>query len=256
MAARSINFHRYFKTINRNVYESILDTVEHPSIEHFHRLRISLKRVRFIHRLVRRHGVKGVSRFIHPYSTLFKAAGVIRQLHLHAQLVLAYGKKAEQERVLHYLRKKELSVLKKWPGKASSCLAEMISGQTGFEQAVTNVGITVAAYSNDLKRRVSNRFTNKLPDDKLHKSRKRLKEILYSREISSALNTRLTATYHIRTVMALEDAIGDWHDLELVLLHGFPHQHRLTKNSRKALQVKRDQEHEKIRNLIPHIMKQ
>jgi CHAD domain-containing protein len=256
MATRGIPFHRYFKTVNRNVYESILDTVEHPTIENFHRVRINLKRIRFIHRLLKRYKVKGVSRLITPYTKLFKAAGIIRQLHLHAQLVSAYGKKAEQDRVLQYLHKKEFNAVKKWPMKASACLAKMIAGQNGFEKAFDKVVITVAAYSNDLKRRVTNRFTDELPEGKLHKSRKLLKEIVYSREISNGLNSRLAATYHIRTVLALEDAIGDWHDLDLLLLHGLPHQHRLTKKIRKELETKRGQEYEKIRHYIPHIIKQ
>lgn len=256
MAVRGINFYRYFKTVNRTVYACILDTVEHPSKEHFHHLRINLKRIRFISRLLNRYEITGASWYCKPYTKLFKAAGKIRQLHLHAQLVRGYGKKAEQDRILEYLHKSEINILKKWPKTASRCVAEMISGQAGFKNAINTVAISVAAYSNDLKERIRNRFTDNLPADKLHKSRKLLKEIMYSREISAVLDARMTATYHINTVLALENAIGDWHDLELLLRHGLPHQHRLTKNMRKTLQVKRDQEYEKIQNLIPHLLRQ
>ncbi len=246
MAIRGIPFHRYFKAVNRIVYECILHTIEHPTQQHFHRLRINLKRIRFIHRLLRRYEVKGASRFIKPYTKLFKTAGIIRQLHLHMQLVSAYGKNPEQDQVLNDLHKQELKAVKLWPKRASTCLAEMIAGQNSFEKAISKIEVTMAVYSNDLKSRVRHRFTNELREGKFHKSRKLLKEIVYSREISSALNARLAATYHFRTVLTLEDAIGDWHDLDLLLLHGLPHQHRLTKKIRNALKTKRNQEFKKI----------
>jgi len=231
-----------------------MDTVEHPTVDHFHQLRINLKRIRFIQRLLVRYGIRGASHCFEPYTTLFRFAGTIRQLHLHAMLITTYAKEGEQKRLLDYIQKKELQVLKKWPLQASAFLATLVLNHTRIYQTIEGITKTTIAFSNELKGRIITRFGSDMPDHKLHKSRKVLKEIVYSREISAALKSRLASTYHLRNVMTLEDAIGDWHDLDLLLQHGLPHQHRLTRKMRTALDKKKLLEREKISRLIPKLL--
>jgi CRISPR/Cas system CSM-associated protein Csm2 small subunit len=78
-----------------------------------------------------------------------------------------------------------------------------------------------------------------------------LKAILYSAELSSVLANKIHNLFNMAVVHDLEDAVGDWHDLSL-LLRGKTVK-LLKSKTRRKIKAKKQEELKRIHHQIPKL---
>ena len=103
-----------------------------------------------------------------------------------------------------------------------------------------------------IKKQVSRKINKKTSEKNLHQARHVLKSVIYSAELSSSMATKISSTFSMETVVSLEDAIGDWHDLS-ILLKGKSGD-LLTTKAKKRIQKKKKDELKRIYQLIPELL--
>jgi CHAD domain-containing protein len=251
----SERFHNYFTTVNRSLLACLFDTLENPTLENFHQLRISLKRLRFIGKTLMHYKAKGISKGLRPYRSVFRYAGRIRQQQVHATLLSRHGVDQSHQIFTKKLRGNHGKLLKKWPGVAQVFLADAVRAYPVLGGVIRAWDIREEEYVRELSDRVCTRFRSELPDEILHESRKLLKEVLYSCEVSRTLRSAFDARFNLRTAVRLEDAIGDWHDLDLLLNERLGSE-ALTKGKiRQHLEAEKKRERKKIERLVPKLLR-
>ncbi len=248
-ASFSILLRNYFGHEHSRVISTVLQSFDEPSHDTFHELRVSLKRIRFIKAILKKHRVVKSIKAFHPYDRLFQQAGRIREYQVHAYLLDKFGVEYHDEAYPHRFQRKERKRIKAWKKEGMKSLQQIISTFPKIQRQLTRWTITVPEYTAELYRQLNKRFGNEVPEEKLHRSRKVLKALLYSSELDSSVRKEITPFANLRIAATLEDAIGDWHDLEMLLKED------PDKKVRNHLEREKNRELKKIRRLIPSLIR-
>jgi CHAD domain-containing protein len=248
-------FHAYFVKVHQAMLQYAFATLENPDLENFHQLRIAVKRVRFVGATLRHFGGKKMDQLVKPYRKLFHQAGKIRQHQVYTALIGKHAAHAPVEAFTRHFAKAEKELLKKWPNKVSRFFSANVHSYPRLLSAIKRWSTTEEEFIRMMTARVRKRFQHPISTDKIHNSRKLLKQMLYSCEVSPRLRQALNREFHLRIAITLEDAIGDWHDLDLALQHNGGSKGRSRYKSQEQLQREKEREWLKIRRLIPRLIR-
>jgi CHAD domain-containing protein len=243
-------FSTYYHQHHQNVMVGVMRTLEAPTHEHFHDLRVSLKRIRFIGKTLKRYGVRKSNKYFKPYTRLFRLAGTIREYQVHTYLIGKLQAEYEDESSPRRFVKKERKLIQSWPENAMGNLHKIILAYIPIQKSINRWSITLPDYLDGLQEWFNDWFNEEIPDKHLHRSRKVLKAMVYSGELSPEIRKAIGRFCNLKAALKLEDAIGDWHDLELLL-----DQHEKNKDENVERKLKREKKREriKINRLIPQL---
>ncbi len=212
----------YYRHVHDEVERLCQELPTHPSAELIHDLRVQLKRIRFLRKVIKRYATLAAVRPFRVYIQVFDRAGQIRGYQMNQYRVSGQQQApdAREQKLMHRLC-----------ARLPKDLRRMQQAKTEIERefAVTKFP-TSAVFLRQLTNRVKKRITPFLFTHELHRSRKLLKEIAYSAELSPALHKQIQNRYRMPVVAELEDKIGDWHDLALAL-----HTRGLTSHTREKI---------------------
>jgi CHAD domain-containing protein len=222
--------------------------------ETLHDLRVELKRVRFLKGILVQHKKKKeVDKAYEPFRKLFKKLGEIRGQHVNLYRLSTTVKKVVEPTALkHFQSKRERleQKLKRRLSKSNNALHESMLAMEAM--IVLLPDWSEADFIKSLKKQVVKKIKKKTPEKDLHPARHALKAIIYSAELSGSLASKIGSTFNMEVVVNLEDAIGDWHDLSL-LLKGKSGD-LLTPKAKKQILKKKKAELKRIRQLIPNLL--
>jgi hypothetical protein len=108
------------------------------------------------------------------------------------------------------------------------------------------------AFVRSLKKQVRKKINAKTPKEKLHNGRHLLKAVIYSTELSPVMAGKISSVFNMTVAANLEDAIGDWHDLSL-LLKG-KSSRLFTQKAKQKIQTKKKAELKRVRQQIPNLL--
>ena len=201
----------YYRHVHAEVVRTASSFAETSTADWLHDLRVQLKHIRFIRHLVKLYGSKKHSRAFRHYLDVFRQAGSIRGYQMNRYRLTGSldtaGPDARESRMIRHFQKQLPHLVKKLERdckRIEKCFS-----------AISFPG--EAAFVRDLEKRVRERITPFLFTYQLHRSRKLLKEVAYSAELSDEVRQRLHKSFSMVVVAELEDKIGDWHDLALAL---------------------------------------
>ncbi len=208
----------YFRDHYRHVLNLTTDTLDDPSPENFHQLRVRLKRIRFVGKFLKEYGKSKALPYFKPYAKLFRYAGRIRENHVQVSLLRKYGSEFSDDTKLALLKKKERRLIKKWAVVAIPSLAEIVHSYLSIEKKISGCTVNSTLYLKDWEQHLIHCFNTEIADNKLHQTRKTLKGILYSAELSTEFKRSINHFCNLKVATSLEDAIGDWHDLDTAMM--------------------------------------
>lgn len=222
--------------------------------ETLHDLRVELKRVRFLKNVLRENGEKKnkLDKAYKPFKNLFSQLGKIRGQHVNLyRLNSALKHNIEPIAQKHFHNKRE-KLERKLNETLSKNVDSLRTGMIAMESLVEQIlEWEEASFVQSLKKQVRKRINKKTPDEKFHPVRHILKAVVYSSEISSSMAEAIGKIFNMDVVVNLEDAIGDWHDLS-ILLKGKSGK-LLTKKAKKRINKKKKTERKRIKQLIPEL---
>jgi CHAD domain-containing protein len=250
MANLSEIFSLYYYKHHQNVMVAVMKTLEAPTHENFHDLRVSLKRIRFIGKTLKRNLVRKPGKYFKPYTRLFRLAGTIREYQVHTYLIGKLQAEYEDESSPRRFVKKERKLIQSWPEKAMEILHEIVLAYIPIQKSLKRWSITLPNYLESLQEWFNDWFNEEIPDKRLHRSRKVLKAMVYSGELSPEIRNAIGSFCNLKAALKLEDAIGDWHDLELLLDQ---HEKNKDENVERKLKSEKRRERIKINKLIPQL---
>lgn len=183
--------------------------------EAIHQLRVALKKIRACYRYLKTsklsHPVR--KKYKHQLLPFFAEAGELRRLQLYRQLLLKhqwrqmilFSESLGSEPVRTYLLKQSFEANGKTIQELTHALeqkAESIKEEACF------------LYVTELHRTVIGSIHKQNADD-WHELRKRIKQLLYSYQwLSANLQLRLLTVNQYKQLDALQEIIGEWHDLQ------------------------------------------
>lgn len=221
--------------------------------ETLHMLRVELKRVRFIKNVLSQYlDDARINKAYKPFRKLFKKLGKIRGQQVNTyRLKTTVDNLSEASTEQRFIKKKEKleQHLRQTISKSTDKLHKGINTLNIFALKIKSWDDDAFVHSliKDVKRKVKKR----IPEKKLHGVRHLLKAVLFSSELSSELTKKVNSVFNLAAVRDLEDAIGDWHDLSL-LLSGKTIRQLKSKNKRK-IEDKKRQELKRVRQQIPKL---
>lgn len=245
----------YFLKIHQEILWRLTDWDGILEEEWLHQLRVNLKRIRYVHSIMKRCGARHSKKLFKHYQKLFNWAGKIRAHHVSLYRIKKHALETEAEEAQQKFQTNSLKTHQKFNktiglflAKAPARLEEI---KIEFEHTAA---VSPEEFLSDLKDRVQEIATSTLPLSKWHRSRKLLKEVVYSTELSEAIKKHIENSFHLKTIVVLEDAIGDWHDLKLLLKKKNPLKPALQKESQKNLKSEYRKERDKVKLLLPQIL--
>lgn len=183
--------------------------------EAIHQLRVALKKIRACYRYLKTsklsHPVR--KKYKHQLLPFFAEAGELRRLQLYRRLLLKhkwqqmilFSESLGSEPVRTYLLKQSFEANGKAIQELTHALekkAESIKEEACF------------LYVTELHRTVIGSIHKQNADD-WHELRKQIKQLLYSYQwLSSNLQLRLLTVNQYKKMDELQEAIGEWHDLQ------------------------------------------
>jgi CHAD domain-containing protein len=189
--------------------------VSENDAEAVHQLRVALKKIRASYRFLKTLKLsptvkKNYKNLLHPF---FTEAGELRRLQLLRQMLLdhqwqqmiLFSESLNSEAVRTYLLKQNFDANRKVINKLTHALqqkAKPVKEENGF------------LYAAKLHLTIITVITKHSVDD-LHELRKQIKQLLYSYQwMPPHLQLRLLTVNQYRQLDVLQEAIGQWHDLQ------------------------------------------
>jgi len=232
---------QYFTTVWASMLRYLHAFYEAQKPEDLHQFRVQVKKINallfFLQGLTNRKEGAGP---LQPLRFIYKHAGQIRSVHIHLQLIGQYqvageAFKTAQEKLAKTETKrfcsKRVSTLK--------MLRQLHQTLAGNFQDIKNK-VILRLYKKRLKK--LGRFFAKQdqPIDKLHKNRKKVKMLLYLRQaLPRSLRQKLQL--NTRYLHKLQDTIGKWNDVEIILellkTEGFRDEKNLKKLEKQSLRL-------------------
>ncbi len=221
--------------------------------ETLHELRVELKRVRFIKNLLLQYLKDSrINKAYKPFRKLFKRLGKIRGQHVNIyrlKTVLNNQGEVSAQKRFETKKQKLEEQLHQSINKSTDDLHKGINALNLF-------ALRIQSWSDDdfvrsLKKQVKKKLNKRTSEKKLHGARHLLKAVVYSTELSPELAGKISSVFNMSVVANLEDAIGDWHDLSL-LLKGKTVQLLKSKVKRK-IESKKRLELKRVRQQIPKL---
>ena len=183
--------------------------------EAVHQLRVALKKIRACYRFLKTAKLSQAVRkkYKHQLLPFFAEAGELRRLQLYRRLLLKhkwqqmilFSESLGSEPARTYLLKQSFETNGKAIHQLTHVLeqkAKSIEEETGF------------LYAAELHRSVIASIHKQNADD-WHELRKQIKQLLYSYQwLSSNLQLRLLTVNQYKQLDALQEIIGEWHDLQ------------------------------------------
>jgi CHAD domain-containing protein len=209
----------YQQTRFSNVLTLTEKLANNPDDETLHDLRVELKRVRFIKNVLSQFLEDSqINKAYKPFRKLFEKLGKIRGQHVNMyKLKTALTNTSEASAQKHFeIRKQKLEEkFRKSINKSTDDLHTDINALNAF-------ALRIKSWNNDdfvhsLKKQVRKKVNKRTSKKNLHGARHLLKAVMYSAELSPELAGKISSVFNMSIVNDLEDAIGDWHDLSLLL---------------------------------------
>jgi CHAD domain-containing protein len=243
----------YQQTRFANVLTLTKRLAQHTDDETLHDLRVELKRIRFIKNVVLQYlEDSGINKAYKPFRKLFKKLGKIRGQHVNIyRLKTTLTNTSEPSAQKHFEKKKQ-----RLEEQLLHLINKSMDGLHAGINTLNKFALRIKAWSDDdfvrsLKRQVRKRITKRTTKKNLHRARHLLKAVMYSAELSPVLAKKIHKVFNVPVVKHLEDAIGDWHDLSL-LLKGKTVQ-LLKSKTRRKIEGKKQQELKRVSHQIPKL---
>lgn len=243
----------YQQTRFTNVSGLVKHLAERMDEETLHQLRVELKRVRFIKNILCDYVEEStIDKAYKPFRELFKQLGKIRGQHVNIyRLNTVLNNSNEQTIQKKFENKKQ---------KLEQHLQHFIDQNAyGLQKSMDRfilLASQINTWNNDeyvrsLKKQVKRKINQRTPKKRLHHGRHLLKAVLYSTELSSGVAAKINSIFNISVVADLEDAIGDWHDLSLLLKQKSAR--LLKQKTKRKIKEKKHQELKRVRQQIPKL---
>jgi CHAD domain-containing protein len=222
------------------------------TVEELHQLRIELKKIRFVVQVLKRYYQKEkVEKAYKPFRHLFNTAGALRSHHVNLYRTNQADTAGEEFEVRHQFMLHEEKFKKKFQKALPHELESVRKAMKSLQKQMRYFPeVDDKAFVYDLAARVFKKLTAHTPKEKLHQSRHLLKVVLYSSELSEDMRMLIEHVFNVEKVTSLEDAIGDWHDLTL-LLKSTRRINKFSPVTMEKIESKRDRKLELIYDLIP-----
>jgi CHAD domain-containing protein len=226
---------------------------QHADDDRLHELRVELKRVRFIKNVLFGYLEDDrISRAYAPFRKLFKKVGKVR-----GQYVNLYRLQSVANQRNEAAAQKKLAARKqKLEQRVQQFIRHHMEDLQNGRQAFAAFTLKINTWNDDefvrtLKKQVKRKINTKTSKKNLHGGRHLLKAVLYSAELSPELAGKISRVFNMARVADLEDAIGDWHDLALLVKGKTV---KLVKSkTRRKINAKKQKELKRIRQQIPKL---
>ena len=185
--------------------------------ETIHSLRVELKKIRFLKSLLKQYVPKAkVKKAYRPFKVLFNEAGKLRgeQVNEYRKAQAERGDESGLSDTNKKIQKLELQFCKsvyKHHKNLKKGMERMNNRMQGFPLLYPKKFVENLTYQ------LLQNLTPKTLKKELHHNRHLLKGILYSAEIAPSVSGLIKKRFDLDLVLKLEDAIGDWHDLSILL---------------------------------------
>jgi len=181
--------------------------------EDLHQMRVAMKKARALMRFFKsRSKKKKQSAKLETVKSIFRHAGEIRDLQVRLRLAEKYGltkafRKEQQELLQHAVSEFSRLYEEQYRQELEKAYRKLSKGFRDMKD-----GTVVRKYRKKLKE-ISEYFDGEDPAKDLHEQRKQIKILLY---VHKVLEAPLAQALSLDTkyLHKLQDAIGDWHDLE------------------------------------------
>lgn len=193
------HFHKHFKIFIKKQDDGSL-----------HQLRVSIKRlVALVHFLEYCHPGPDVKQ-MKPLIKIFKLSGKLRD---NRNAHLFCDKFAIQRSVLDKEDAKQKHIFKKLKAKHKrSGDLDLLKAEMK-RQVVTVNAAQLKKYLAEIMQQVSVAFGKKMSAQKLHNTRKKMKELTYLCRLGHRGEKEIINKSRFEMLVVLEDVIGDWHDI-------------------------------------------
>jgi CHAD domain-containing protein len=219
-----------------------------------HDLRVELKRVRFLKGILSQHKKKKeVDKAYEPFKKLFKKLGKIRGQHVNQYRLSTVLKNVVETTAQKHFQNKRERMEQKLRESLSKNVRSLHEGMFILKTIVAQLPKwNEKVFLRSLKKQVARKINKKTTEKNLHPARHTLKSVIYSAELSNSLASKISSAFNMETLVNLEDAIGDWHDLS-ILLKGKSGD-LLTPKAKKEILKKKKTELKRIQQLIPNLL--
>lgn len=213
---------RYFNKHWEGMFSHLYNYCVGHDPEELHKLRVEMKKIEALFVLSElcvwnKKDAKKFAKYFEPVRTVFKSAGKIRTAYLNLKMIEKY--ESEDSKFNSKFKEKQNGILMKQSDKFCSHMitfAEIINKNykpiVKLLRDIESKKI-IDIYEKQLKR-LDTSLKNYKSSDELHKSRKKIKRLLYA---YSFLNKSLTKKINLDTKYfdGLQDDLGKWHDSDV-----------------------------------------
>jgi CHAD domain-containing protein len=233
----------------------ISDTLSREiSVDTVHQLRVELKKVRFlVHLLMRYQPNDKIKKSYKPFKQLFIHAGKLRGQHVNLYRTNQVDTEKQEQAIRTHFIHKEEKYSKQFGRLLRADVIALKKGMKLLEYQISKFPeFDPKVWVYNLASRVFFKLTMHTPKRKLHRCRHLLKEIIYGVEFSDETAQLLNQIFDLKKVAQLEDVIGDWHDLS-ILLKRTTHVNRLSQKVISKIEKKKEDKIDLLFQLIPQI---
>ena len=208
----------YAKTRFENIQKLINELAKGINSETVHRLRVELKRIRFVVQVIKYYCPKVKAKKVYkPFKVFFDELGEARgeqvNLYRKEQSESDNGETGQETKSAKLLKleKKLIRSLPDYKMKLDDSRVKFLSKLNKLPPVTPRIFVA------NLSRQLVKRLNPKTEKKELHESRHLLKGIIYASEISPGIDSHLKSKFDMNLMLELEDAIGDWHDLSILI---------------------------------------
>jgi CHAD domain-containing protein len=206
---------RYFRErINKTILEFSTTPLERTE-ETFHDLRVDIKKIKALYELIH-YCTKKFHRHksFKVYTEVFKAAGEVRDTHIKESIIREYGLAKNGQKILSAIRLKREKAIEKFEKVIGRKLVKQVERNgKGTEKFLAKIKEKdLSRYLNKELAKTEDLVKRQLAPGGLHKTRMKLKELLYNLKLQLPSDDKL-----IINLDKLQELIGSWHDCVFVV---------------------------------------
>ena len=196
----------------KNLETHLASYQQTPDVEILHKIRVEIKKLKALLQLINYCARKfRAHKTFLPLRTIFRKAGEIRQPEVFYRLLLLYQIKGVRDESIpkaKYSDRLSKALVKQIPIHIKSVVAQEKIVEKYVEKVTMDC---IKKYLKRRKKQLRSELYPKMRQDRLHKSRKTMKEIIYLSGIVKGGDKKLDKFYH-----HAEALVGQWHDRQML----------------------------------------
>jgi len=197
-----------FKDLTRNLSSYSKDR----EAERLHEIRVDVKKLKAIINLITEHNKNfKAHKHFKPLRDIFRKAGDIRQPQIMFQLLLKYGVTGIEKDVVLDV---DGALVGNFVDRVPSFIRTCKKSRKSLLKHVKTIGHRKISNSiNKFKKRLQQALTSKIKFEKIHKTRKLLKQVIYLSDIHHDLKKKKRKFFN-----DLQELIGNVHDKQMLMI--------------------------------------